>query len=435
MNTVYDVAVFGSGVSGICAALQCARLGKRTLLVEKGALPGGAITLNRIELPAIFAVNGKQIIRGIGWELISKTYQAMQQSLPDLATLDHTRHWEAYVPVNGLLFAAVAEEELLKASCDILYFTMPSKLKLSDDCWQIELCSKDSVSSCSAKNIIDCTGDADIVKLAGFACEAPEVCQPGTLSVKVSGFDASKLDYKAMGRNLAAAFERGEAVPSDFSFSYPDKLPPDVGLPKIFTHFFNRCGMNANHITFGSPDRPGSRSALEIAARKSMLRAWRFLRKQTGLENLQFELASSECGVRESRRIVAEYNISENDYYSGKSYPDAVCYSYYPIDLHDDAAGLIVKPLPDGVLPQIPRGALIPQGSRRLLAAGRIIGSDRMANSALRIQATCMATGQAAGVLAALSDQYHGNISNIPMEKVRQILQEHGAIVPQNSLQ
>ena len=81
MNTVYDVAVFGAGVSGICAALQCARLGKRTLLVEKGALPGGAITLNRIELPAIFAVNGKQIIRGIGWELISKTYQAMQQVL------------------------------------------------------------------------------------------------------------------------------------------------------------------------------------------------------------------------------------------------------------------------------------------------------------------------------------------------------------------
>ena len=74
-------------------------------------------------------------------------------------------------------------------------------------------------------------------------------------------------------------------------------------------------------------------------------------------------------------------------------------------------------------------------GAGRREEAGRIIGSDRMANSALRIQATCMATGQAAGVLAALSDQYHGNISNIPMEKVRQILQEHGAIVPQNSLQ
>ena len=430
MNMVYDVAVFGAGVSGICAALQCARLGKRTLLVEKGALPGGAITLNRIELPAIFAVNGKQIIRGIGWELISKTYQAMQQPLPDLATLDHTRHWEAYVPVNGLLFAAVAEEELLKASCDILYFTMPSKLELIGDCWQIELCGKDSVSSCSAGNIIDCTGDADVVKLAGFACEAPEVCQPGTLSVKVSGFDVDNLDCEAMGRNLAAAFERNEAVPADFSFSYPDKLPSPQSLPGIFKHFFNRCGMNANHITFGSPDQPGNRTALEIAARRSMLRAWRFLREQKGLENLHFELASSECGVRESRRIVAEYNISENDYYNGKSYPDAVCYSYYPIDLHDDAVGLIVKPLPDGVLPQIPRGALIPKGSRRLLAAGRIIGSDRMANSALRIQATCMATGQAAGVLAALSDQYHGNISNIPMEKVRQILQKNGAILP-----
>ena len=161
-----------------------------------------------------------------------------------------------------------------------------------------------------------------------------------------------------------------------------------------------------------------------------MLRAWRFLRAQKGLENLQFEIASSECGVRESRRIVAEYNISESDYYNGKSYPDAVCYSYYPIDLHDDAAGLIVKPLPENVLPQIPRGALIPKGSRRLLAAGRIIGSDRMANSALRIQATCMATGQAAGVLASLSEEYNGNMLSADMTKVRTVLREHDAIVP-----
>ena len=430
INTVYDVAVFGAGVSGICAALQAARLGKKTLLVEKSALPGGTVTLSRIEQPAMFAVNGKQVIAGIGWELLQKSLQESQQTMPDVTQQDHSRHWECYVQLNGLIFAAVAEEELLKADVKLLYFTMPSKMELVDNLWQITLCSKDSVSFCSAKTVIDCTGDADVVKLAGFACEEPEVCQPGTLCIKLSNFDAAQLDYDTIGKNFALAYERGEALPSDFSFSFTDKLPSAASLPGIFKHFFNRCGMNANHISFSQANKPCSRSNLEISARKSMLRAWRFLRRQPGLENLQFELASSECGVRESRRIVAEYNISESDYYSGKSYPDAVCYSYYPIDLHDDHACLIVKPLPDGVIPQIPRGALIPKNSRRLLAAGRIIGSDRMANSALRIQATCMATGQAAGVLAALGDEYDGFFSNIPVEQLRHILKEHGAILP-----
>ena len=428
MAGYFDTVIFGAGVSGICAALQSARLGRKTLLVEKSAMPGGAITQNRINLPAIFSVNGRQIIGGIGWELLMKSRREEALAEVDLQKMDHTRHWECYIEVNSLLFAAVAEEELLNAGVEIVYFTMPSQLELQGNIWQIALTGKDGFSSCSAGCVIDCTGDADAVKLAGFACEAPAECQPGTLSIKVSGVDADSLDYEALAAAFATAVERGEVLPSDLSFAKAQA--PALAYLGVFRHFFNRCGMNANHITFAEPDTPGSRSKFEIAGRTAMLRSWRFLKRQKGLENLKFELASAEAGVRESRRIVAEYNISESDYFNGKSYPDAICYSYYPIDLHDDQAGLIVKPLPEGVIPQIPAGALIPKQSKRLLAAGRIIGSDRMANSALRIQATCMATGQAAGVLAALCDDCNGSFMQIDMLKVRSILHAHGAILP-----
>ena len=432
MQKVFDTVVFGAGVSGICAALQSARLGKKTLLVEKSGMPGGTITLSRINLPAIFSLKERLIISGIGWELLMKTRQEQGLPPPDLANSDYRRHWECYVEVDSLLFAGIAEEELIKAGVEIAYYTMASSLEFCDTHWSINLCSKDNYHVCQALCVIDCTGDADIVKAAGFACEAPQECQPGTLSIEISGVDTAALDYKSLGQSFYQAVQAGEVLTSDFSFGSSKNIPVPESCEHIFRHFFNRRGMNANHVVFYAPDQPGSRTAVETAGRAAMLRAWRFLRRQKGMENLRFNLVSAECGIRESRRITGEYCISENDYFNGKSFPDAICYSYYPIDLHDDHAGLIIKPLPDGVIPQIPRGALVPRGSRRLLAAGRIISSDRMANSALRTQATCMATGQAAGVLAALADKNNGNIMAEDIQEIRNTLKKHQAIVPES---
>src|SRR5690606_13053190 len=98
-------------------------------------------------------------------------------------------------------------------------------------------------------------------------------------------------------------------------------------------------------------------------------------------------------------RIQGEYLVTVDDYTSGKTFPDGVCYAFYPIDLHDKE-GVKPTPLQPGVVPSVPLRALIPKGSRHLLVAGRSISSDRLANSALRVQATCMAMGQAAGLAA-----------------------------------
>ena len=109
-----------------------------------------------------------------------------------------------------------------------------------------------------------------------------------------------------------------------------------------------------------------------------------------------------ECGIRETVTIQGEATITHEDYVSGRLWQDAVCYSFYPIDLHyARGGGIDTRPLQPGTVPTVPRGALVPRGSRRLLAAGRCLSSDREANSALRVQATCMACGQAAAVLAA----------------------------------
>ncbi len=121
--------------------------------------------------------------------------------------------------------------------------------------------------------------------------------------------------------------------------------------------------------------------------------------------------------------------ITRDDYVSGRKFPDAVAYSFYPIDLHDEQ-GIRPKPLAKNVVPTIPLGALIPKDSRNVLVAGRCLSSDRLANSALRVQASCMAMGQAAGVVAVLAARSGKTPSRVPLEEIRRTLAAQGAIVP-----
>jgi hypothetical protein len=106
-----------------------------------------------------------------------------------------------------------------------------------------------------------------------------------------------------------------------------------------------------------------------------------------------------------------------------------VCYSFYFIDVHTESGGEH-RFLDEGVEPTIPLRALVPRGSRHLLAAGRCVSSDRRANSALRVQASCMAMGQAAGAAAALAVSLGVASRDVPIDRLRKLLAAHGAIVP-----
>ena len=136
--------------------------------------------------------------------------------------------------------------------------------------------------------------------------------------------------------------------------------------------------------------------------RSGMLRLLRVLKTFPGLENITVKSVQSEVAVRESWRIRGLYEVSLEDYVSGRVFDDALVYSFYPIDLHNDS-GVLPQQLEKDRVATVPLRALIPEGSRHMTAAGRCISSDQLANSALRVQATCMATGQAAGAAAALA--------------------------------
>ena len=422
MDGSFDIIVVGGGTAGVVAAIQCGRAGMRTLLVEKNGLPGGTMTAAGISFPGLFHAWGHQIIAGIGWELVSEAAAESGLPLPDFSSWNAaSRFWRYQVQLNPVVYSALCDEKLLDSGVEILYHTMVAEVKPEDDTVELRLCTQEGLRTVRARRVIDCTGDASVCALAGYEVIHPAKCQPATLSCKLAGYDFDQLDEA----KLCAAIDRAVAA-GDLRYT-------DLGWNKngASLQFLSKYGDNANHIFPLLPTHTSEgRSHLEIEARSSLLRAWRFLRKQPGMENLSIGFGAFECGVRESAVIHGETTISADDYCSGKQYPDAVCNSFYPIDLHDSSQGIVRRHLEEGTVPQVPLRALVPYGSKLILAAGRCISSDRLANSALRVQATSMATAQAAGAAAAASIQCGKTVLQTPMENIRQILQKHNAILP-----
>ena len=198
------------------------------------------------------------------------------------------------------------------------------------------------------------------------------------------------------------------------------------GIARAFCH---PVGTSWNYVVGADTSTAEARTRANMEGRASMLRLYRFLRRQPGLESLRLASCSPEVGVRETYRVEGDYEISEDDYVSGRVFPDAVCNAFYPIDLHSEK-GVAPRHLARGTVAMVPLRALCVKGVENLLVAGRCLSADRMAASALRVQGTCMATGQAAGAAAALAASRGCDTRAVPIAELRAALRASGAIVP-----
>ena len=135
-----------------------------------------------------------------------------------------------------------------------------------------------------------------------------------------------------------------------------------------------------------------TRTAANLVGRREVLKE---LRSGKRLIHIQ-----PEAAFRESFRILGETVITHEDYTSGRVFEDAVCYAFYPVDLHTQD-GVKPKPLTKGVVPTVPLRALVPKNSRNILVAGRSVSSDRLANSGLEAPS---ASGAEAGLLTGIAD-------------------------------
>ncbi len=419
MDTSYDVIVVGGGTAGVIAATQAGRAGARTLLVEKNGMLGGTVTVGGINAPAHFFAWGEQVIGGIAWELMRKTWEETGDPIP---TGDYTRDnaGPPHLTMDKEIFAALCDEMVVDAGVELLFHTMPAEVAFEDDLWTVTLCTKTGLREIQTQVLIDATGDANVVGLAGFPLVRSEVVQPATLSMGFSGYDVEDLDFEALKAASEAAIAAGTLKTTDISWR-------DDGPEALLRKY----GANGNHVRAPDAETSEGRTAVEVEARRAMLRAYRFFRQQPGLENFRVDWISPEAGIRETVTIKGKATVTVEDYEAGKIYDDVVCYAFYPIDEHlNDGMGFNARRLGHHVLPTIPRGALLPEGSRFLLVAGRCLSSDREANSALRVECPCFAMGQAVGAMAALSARTGVDPEALPLAEVYALLRAHGAILP-----
>jgi hypothetical protein len=377
-----DVLVIGGGTAGTVAAIQAARLGAKTVLVEAGSQLGGTMTTGGVAFPGLFCAWGRQIIAGIGWELVKAAVELQGDRLPDFsqsvwpALKQHPRF---QVPLSSGLYAALAEEACVKAGVALRYYEFPLGARPAPEGWLVELAGKGTRAEVRCRQLIDCTGNASVVGLAGLPRQRDKETQPGSI-----------------------LFTLG---------------PGGQGKGQLYV-------FNADSST------SESHTAANVEGRKKVLEHFRALKGRPDSHKVRLADLRPETAVRETYRIVGETIVTKDDFESGRKFADAVAYAYYPIDLHT-RDGVRPQHLKEGTVPTIPFSALVPKGSANLLAAGRCVSSDRLANSALRVQASCMAMGQAAGAAAALAARLGVTPTAVPLERIRGAIQEHGAIVPE----
>jgi hypothetical protein len=412
-----DVVVVGGGPAGSVAALQAARAGAKTALIELGSQLGGTTTTGGVSFPGLFHAWGKQVIAGIGWELVQAAVQLDGGTLPDFTKIP-PRHSQHQVRINGPLYAALVEEACLEAGVSLAYYQFPLAAKATGDGWLLEIAGKGLRHELACRQLIDCTGGADVVGMLGHPRLRDQTTQPGTLIFKLGGYDPAKLDAEEIQRRYVKALADGELEEGDYAHARGR-----------FLSFLAGGGDNAQHVFGADSSTAATQTQANIAGRRSLLRLIRFVRTLPGCERAQVQRMMQETAVRETYRIVGQTLITCDDYTSGRRFDDAVCCSFYPVDLHD-RHGVKPQPLRPGTVPTVPLGALVPQGSRNLLVAGRSVSSDRLANSALRVQASCMAMGQAAGAAAALAARARTTPTDLPLEEIRALLRQHAAIVP-----
>jgi len=427
-----DVCVVGGGVAGIAAAISAGRRGVRTVLLEQGFQVGGNMTSGGVNWPGLFHAGPRQVIAGCGWSLVTNCVALSGGILQDFSKDVGHEHWRRQIRVNVPLFVALAEEELRKAKVEIRYHAAPVKAEQVGSGWRLQIAAAGELDDISARVLVDATGNGALSALCGAErMRDPNACQPGSFSYLIDpGAKSCDLDLVLLERLREKAIGEGRLLRSDICRGLKFLIDESNTVLSGFAKGPDHGTTIANYIEKADNSTASLRTDTNLRGRASMLRVYRFLRTLPGLENARLVSAFPEVGVRETWRVVGEHLLTGEEYASGCVFPDSVCYSYYPIDIHDVKKGVNPRHLKAGVAPTIPLRSLTVKGVKNLLVAGRCISCDRVAHSALRVQVSCMATGQAAGEAAALAAEQACEVRDLSVEQVKARLRQSGAIVP-----
>ncbi len=415
-----DVVIAGGGTAGHIAAIQAARAGVTTSVIEAGSMLGGTMTAGGVYMPNHFFSPHGPVVQGIPWELYAKTKEIEGLKVPDYRRRRPVESPGHYSYINIPIYAAVAEEEALKAGVILHYHEFIAAVKAVGDSWEVTSFGRGIQRTTKAREIIDCSGDADIVRMLELKVLEPRVSQPGALQYKIEGIEYEQVWKEEVQLLYEEAMESGELQKGDFAYA---NMEP-------FKYYLDHGGHNATHIYDVITYDADGQTRANIDGRERMLRMFKFVKNSIpGGERAALKMMAPYAVARETFHALGEYVITRDDFMNAVDFEDKVCNAFNYVDMHSQETGCEVTFLDsDELLPKVPFRALIPKDSQRITVAGRNVSANRVAFAGIRAQCTCMAMGQAMGAAAALAVQRGVYSREVSSQDIVALTVEHDAV-------
>ena len=411
----YDVAVIGGGFAGVGAALAAAGVGAKVLIVEKANCLGGAAT-NCLVNPFMrywTEMDGARVDLSAG----------IFGEIHDRLKARHAMMAESFLEEE---LKYILNEMMIEAHVDLLFHAYVFKVDKRDGrITSVTVATKSGETAIEADYFIDATGDAQLAYLADcptvLGREPDRLCQPMTLCFRLGNVDVEAFYASRERLNLAhrQSLEAGELS------------NPRENILVFKTPIKNVLHFNTTRVVRKDPTSPEQVTEAEVLARRQVYEIYDFMKKHAdGLEDSFLMMTAAEIGVRESRMIMGDYVLTEQDCRNCMKFEDAIAACNYDIDIHNpEGTGTSHYYFPTGTYYTIPYRSLIPRGVENLLVAGRCISSDHGAQASYRIMPVVCCLGEAAGEAVALAVGEKCMVREIDVPTLQKNLKQKGAFI------
>lgn len=414
-----DVLVIGGGPGGIGAAIAAARNGARTVLVERFGCLGGTWTSGILS-----AVMPFPFVKGIMAEIVRR-WEEQPEGWHALGNA--TWPWGTYDTETA---KRALDAMAVEAGVIPYFFTNFSDvIREGNRVTGIIVESKEGRQVIWARQVIDASGDGDVCVKVGvpfsYGRETDGGVQPMTMIFKVAGIDNEQFDIDrkedpGFRRAWKEAKARGEVtVPREDVLCFP-------GTRKGEWNF------NTSRIVQHDATKVRDVTAAMIEGRRQVGEIIGFLRRHIpSCRDIVLLETAPHIGVRESRRIAADYTVTADDIMYARPFEDAISRGTYFIDIHNPTGeGTVRIDPPKGKWYEIPYRSIRARGIDNLLIASRCIDSTHEAHAAIRVTPQVVAIGQGAGTAAALCAKAElASTRDLDPAQLRETLRCQGALV------
>jgi hypothetical protein len=439
------VLVVGGGPAGLGAALGAAAAGAEVVLAERyGFLGGNATAALVMPLMSFYTRRGTPSQTGAtnlapldhapGDPVVAGALQTLLERLVAAGgAIPPSERTGFVVPFDPEVFKLVTLDLLDEAGVKFLFHALATGVIGDSRPEGVVFETKSGPLVIKARALVDCTGDGDVAALAGAPFEVgrdiDDLVQPMALMFRMIEFERETFaayvrahpDQWRGVHGLSALIKEATAA-GELDLQREDILffgtPHEREISVNCTRVTRVLGTDVWDLTYA-----------EWASRRQMRQVAAFLRYYVpGFEQAYVVQSGTTIGARETRRIVGEYQLTADDVLEAKKCDDVIARGSYPIDIHSPTGkGTFLQSLPPGEAYDIPLRCLLPQRVDHLVVAGRCISGTHEAHSSYRVMPIAMATGQGAGVCAALAARTGKAPRDIRVADVQRELKRQGA--------